>query len=261
MTSTIAPGDGEHLADLGGTKLNVFTYRPPGRIHLVLAVFHGMHRDAGPYRDRAKPLADRIGAVVVSPEFDKARYPDDLYQRGGVAQDGRFVVPGQRTIDLIPPLLAWGRAASAQEGAATALIAHSAGGQFLSRVAAFVPTGATRLVIANPSTWVLPSVHDAVPYGFGGTPDADAALRAYLALPITALLGRDDTGTENLSSEPEAVAQGINRLERGRNTFAKAKAAAATLGCPFGWTLVEVPGVGHDSTRMFDSPQAVAALR
>jgi hypothetical protein len=108
---------------------------------------------------------------------------------------------------------------------------------------------------------VLPSLHDAVPYGFGGTPDAEAALRAYLALPITALLGRDDTGTENLSSEPEAVAQGINRLERGRNTFAKAKAVAATLGCRFGWSLSEVPGVGHDSARMFDSAQAVAALR
>jgi hypothetical protein len=152
MTSTIAAGDGEHVADLNGTKLNVFTYHPPGPVRLVLAVFHGMHRDAGPYRDRAKPLADRIGALVVSPEFDKARSPDDHYQRGGVAGEGKFVPPGKRTVDLIPPLLAWARAAAAQKSAATALIAHSAGGQFLSRLAAFVPTGATRLVIANPST-------------------------------------------------------------------------------------------------------------
>jgi hypothetical protein len=99
-----------------------------------------------------------------------------------------------------------------------------------------------------------------VPYGFGGTPHVDAAVRAYLALPTTALLGRDDTGTEHLSSEPRPSPRGINRLERGRNTFAKAKAAAAKLGCPFGWTLVEVPGIGHESARMFDSAQAVAAL-
>jgi hypothetical protein len=139
--------------------------------------------------------------------------------------------------------------------------ARPAGGQFLSRVAAFAPTGATRYVIANPSTWVLPGLDDAAPYGFGGTPDAETALRTYLALPLTALLGVEDTGTENLSSEPEAAAQGISRLERGRNTFTRAKAAAAALGCPFGWTLAEVPGVGHDSARMFDSPQALAALR
>ena len=260
MTGTIEPGDGEHVADINGTKLNVFTYRP-ATPRLVLAVFHGMHRDAGPYRDRAKPLADKIGAIVVSPEFDAERFSIDLYQRGGVAPHGMFVPPGRRTVDLIVPLMAWARAAAGEDDLPTALIGHSAGGQFLSRVAAFVPTDATRLVIANPSTWVLPSVTDAVPYGFGGTPNAEAAVRAYLALPITALLGAEDTGTENLSSEAEAVAQGPTRLQRGRNAFAKAKAAAQALGCPFGWRIAEVLGVGHDSAGMFSSQQAFEALR
>ena len=86
-------------------------------------------------------------------------------------------------------------------------------------------------------------------------------MRSYLALPITVLLGAEDTGTDNLSSEPEAVAQGVNRLERGRNTFAKAKAAATALGGRFGWKRAEVPGVGHDSARMFASKQAYEALR
>ncbi|MBS0526678.1 MAG: hypothetical protein JSS04_23815 [Proteobacteria bacterium] len=261
MSGTIEAGDGEHTADINGTRLTVFTYRPSGPLRLMLAVFHGMHRDAGPYRDRARPLADKIGAIVVSPEFDAERFSIDLYQRGGVVQHGKFVPPGHRTIDLVAPLMAWSRAASGKNDLPAALIGHSAGGQFLSRVAAFAPTGATRLVIANPSTWVLPSVAEAVPYGFGGTPDAEAALRAYLALPITALLGAEDTGTENLSSEPEAVAQGPTRLQRGRNAFAKAKAAAQALGCPFGWKLAEVPGVGHDSAGMFASDQACEALR
>jgi hypothetical protein len=51
------------------------------------------------------------------------------------------------------------------------------------------------------------------------------------------------------------------RLGRGRRIFAKAKAAAARLGCPFGWRLAEVPGVGHDSAGMFSSPQAAQALQ
>jgi alpha-beta hydrolase superfamily lysophospholipase len=261
MKETIETGDGEHVADINGTTLRVSTYRPAGPPRLVLTVFHGMHRDAGPYRDRARPLADKIGAIVVSPEFDAERFSIDLYQRGGVAPHGAFVPPGRRTVDLIAPLMAWARAACGKNDLPAALIGHSAGGQFLCRVAAFARTDAARLVVANPSTWVLPSVTDAVPYGFGGTPDAEAGIRAYLALPITVLLGAEDIGTENLSSEPEAVAQGINRLDRGRSTFAKAKAAAKALGGPFRWRLAEVPGVGHDSAGMFASEQAYEALR
>jgi len=259
---TIAAGNGEQSADLLGTRLNVFTYRPAERTpRLLLVVFHGLNRDAGPYRDHARSLADRLDAIVVAPEFDKARFSTDLYQRGGVARSGAFVPPGDRPVDMIQPLIAWARAACGRADLPSALIGHSAGGQFLGRVAAFAKTDATRIVIANPSTWVLPSLDDAVPYGFGATPAPEQSLRAYLELPITALLGGDDTGTHNLSSEPEAVAQGPNRLQRGRNTFAKAEAVARNRGWRFGWTLTEVPGVGHDSSRMFDSSQASDALR
>jgi pimeloyl-ACP methyl ester carboxylesterase len=261
MTSLIGPGNGQHAAEVLGTTLEVFTYRTTAPPRLLLLVFHGMHSDADVYRDRARPLADRLGALVVAPRFEPPRFTVALYQRGGVAPHGAFVPPGKRTVDLVAPLVAWANAASGHRGLPHALIGHSAGGQFLSRVAAFAPTGAKRLAIANPSTWVLPSLQEAVPYGFGSAPDAEAALRAYLALPITVLLGADDTGTSNLASEPEAVAQGATRLERGRTTFAKAEAAARELGCQFGWTLAEVPGVGHDSARMFDSAEAVAALR
>jgi alpha-beta hydrolase superfamily lysophospholipase len=197
----------------------------------------------------------------VAPKFAQPRFTQALYQRGGVAPDGVFVPPGRRTVDLIAPLVAWAQEACRQPGLRYALVGHSAGGQFLSRVAAFAPAAGVRYVIANPSTWVLPSTADAVPYGFAGSPHAEQALRTYLALPITVLLGTDDTGTDNLSSEPEAVAQGLNRLERGRNTFAKAKAAAAALDSRFGWKLAEVPAVGHDSAGMFASTQAYEALR
>ncbi len=50
------------------------------------------------------------------------------------------------------------------------------------------------IVIANPSTWVLPSMTDAAPYGFGKLPDPSRGCGAYLALPITVLLGAADTG-------------------------------------------------------------------
>jgi hypothetical protein len=257
----IQAGNGIHPVPLGGTPIDVFTWHPDARAKLLLLVFHGMHADADNYRDRARPLAERLGAVVVAPKFGPPRFTIPLYQLGGVAPDGVFVPPGKRTVDLIAPLVAWAQEACGQPALPYALIGHSAGGQFLGRVAAFAPTSGVRHVIANPSTWVLPSMEDAVPYGFGGSPDGERMLRAYLALPITVLLGLEDVGANNLSSEPPALAQGVNRLERGRNTFAKAKAAARTLGVPFHWTLAEVPGVGHDSAGMFASDQAYETLR
>jgi alpha-beta hydrolase superfamily lysophospholipase len=260
MIATIAPGDGVHSVELGGDAVEVFTWRPAVAPRLLLVVFHGMHADADNYRDRAVPLAEKLGAVVVAPKFGPPRFTIPFYQRGGVAPDGVFIPPGTRTVDLIAPLVAWAKTACASPDLPHALIGHSAGGQFLSRVAAFAPTGATHYVVANPSTWVLPGL-DQVPYGFGGMPGAETALRAYLALPVTALLGLEDTGTGNLSSEAEAAAQGPTRLQRGRNTFAQAKAAAVRLGCPFGWSLAEVPGVGHDSAGMFASPQAALIFR
>jgi dienelactone hydrolase len=260
-SNTIAPGDGKHSVNLGLETIEVFTWHPKATPKLLLVVFHGMHADADNYRDRARPLADLLGAVVVAPKFAQPRFTIPLYQRGGVAPDGYYVPPGRRTVDLVAPIVDWAQRACGQPGLRYSLVGHSAGGQFLSRVAAFAPAIGPRYVIANPSTWVLPSTADAVPYGFAGAPNAEQMLRSYLALPITVLLGADDTGTDNLSSEPEAVAQGLNRLERGRTTFAKAKAAATALGWRFSWNLAEVPGVGHDSAGMFASKQAYEALR
>ncbi len=261
MSRTIEAGDGEHLVALGDTTIDVFTWHPKATPKSLLVVFHGMHADADNYRDRARPLAENLGAVVVAPKFAQPRFTQSLYQRGGIALDGKFVPPGRRTVDLIAPLVAWAQQACGQPGLRYDLIGHSAGGQFLSRVAAFAPAPGVRYVIANPSTWVLPSTEEAVPYGLAGAPNAEQMLRRYLALPITVLLGTDDTGTENLSSEAEAVAQGVNRLGRGRNAFAKAQAASKALGGAFRWKLAEVPGVGHDSARMCASKQAYEALR
>ena len=260
-TTSIDPGDGVHSVELLGHSIEVFTWHPQATPKRLLVVFHGMHGDADVYRDRAKPLANLLGAVVVAPRFATPRFTQSLYQRGGIAPDGWFVPPGHRTVDMVAPLIAWAQRACGQPTLPYALIGHSAGGQFLSRVVAFAPQGVTRYVIANPSTWVLPSVDVAAPYGFAGCPNAEQALRTYLAQPVTVLLGSDDTGTENLSSEPEAVAQGANRLDRGRKTFAMAKAVAESLGYLCRWNLMEVPGIGHDSAGMFASKQAYEALR
>ena len=233
----------DQFVDIAGTRLDLFTYRPPGcTSRVVLVVFHGQSRNAWTYRDSMRFLADRFCGFVVAPEFDQGRFPTDLYQYGGVVGE----TAGRRTIDLVPPVVAWARGALGAPGLPFVLLGHSAGGQFLSRVAAFGPNGAAGLVIANPSTWVLPSTTVAAPFGLAGTEAAtDEGLRAYLARPITVLLGTADVGGgRSLVTRPEAMAQGPNRYTRGVNTFEMARSVAAGHGWAFGWTLGEVPGVG-----------------
>jgi hypothetical protein len=260
----IGPGNGEQTAALPRASLELFTYRPADcSPRLLLLVFHGVKRDAGPYRDRARPLADRLCAVVLAPLFDKERFPRDLYQYGGVMQKEVVAAAGSRTVDLVGPLVAWARTAVGSPRMPYVLLGHSAGAQFVDRVAAFTATDAARIVVANPSTWVMPSLTTAAPFGFLGVEPPSAAeeeLRAYLARPLIVLLGGADTGTHNLARSPEAMAQGPYRLARGRNAFQMAHQVAERRRWPIHWTLVEVSGVGHDAAAMFSAPQTMTAL-
>jgi hypothetical protein len=255
---------GRHTAAANGTRIEVFTYRPaecpdPS----LLLVFHGAQRDAADYRDYARPLADRHCLLVLAPLFDRHSFPSWRYQRGGiVGNDGAPRDARDWTGRLVPALVDWARK---QEGRplAYSLIAHSAGGQFLSRVAAFVPTEARRIVLANAGTYVFPTLAVAAPYGFGkvyGATEGEAQLRRYLAQPLTVYLGADDNEDDDRNNTPEARAQGASRQARGLNVFAAGQKLAQRRGWTFNWRLVQVPGVGHDGEKMLAAPQAAAAL-
>jgi pimeloyl-ACP methyl ester carboxylesterase len=161
-------------------------------------------------------------------------------------------------------LVAWARKTEDLPGADYYLFGHSAGGQFLSRVAAYAPPrDARRIVIANPSSWVLPSLSETAPYGLAGAFPAreeQLRLRQYLAAPVTVLLGSNDTGARMLLRNEGAMRQGSNRLTRGRNTFNAAKTLAAAKQWTFAWRLVVVPQVGHDTSDLLDSPEAARAF-
>lgn len=258
----IEPGSGHQAVPLDGMTLKVFTYRPAGcQPSGFLLVFHGIGRNADGYRDHARPLADRLCRIVAAPLFDAARFPSWRYQRGGIVHEGGVRPPGEWTGEIIPRLVAWLGANQGAPGMPYALIGHSAGAQFLGRVAAYTPTGATQIVLANPSTYVLPSLQDDPPYGFRGMADGEALLRRYLALPLTVLLGEADVLSKDLADDPPARTQGATRFERGQRTFAAAQAEARKHDWLFKWRLLTVPGIGHDATAMFASPQALQALQ
>ena len=261
--AAIPPGPGNQTAALGDVSLEVATWAPAACTPAgILIVFAGLHRTIGPYRDYATPLAKRYCLIVVAPLLDLTRFPSWSYQRGGVVQNGVPLQPDRWTVNLVPQLIAWARQ-QAGGPLPVALIGHSPGAQFVSRVAAYIDTGAARIIIANPSTWVRPRLDIAAPYGFGGlfTPvAAEAALRRYLAAPITVLLGGEDVGDVDLAHGPEADAQGATRLERGQDILREAETVARQNQWPFSWHRAIIPGVGHSAQRIFTSDAAFAAL-
>jgi pimeloyl-ACP methyl ester carboxylesterase len=261
--SLIGTGAGRHTATVGGVSMMMFTYRPSNCAKPdLLLVFHGLGHNADGYRDHARSLADRLCMIVVAPLFDKERFPVWRYQGGGIVDHGAVQPSNAWTGNIVLGIVDWVRHTEGRN-LDYYLLGHSAGGQFLSRVAAFVPTEAKRIVIANPSTHVFPSLTMA-PYGFGGVYSANdsvAELRRYLALPLTIFLGREDTGDEERDDSPAAVAQGETRYDRGRNAYRAARDLARSRGWAFNWRLVEAPGVGHSARKMFATREAVAALR
>ena len=168
--------------------------------------------------------------------------------------------PDEWTVSLVEDLVKW---ALEREGAKkhVYLFGHSAGGQFLSRVAAYAPPpGVRRFVVANPSSHVWPSLDEPIPYGFEGFPGwfppPTQTLKQYLSLPVTIYLGSKDTRKRSLSRRAGAVRQGKNRLERGMNAFKAARALALEKGWEFNWKLVFAYGVGHSARRMLRAFEA-----
>lgn len=246
-----------------GQTIRVLGYRPAGRKDgPLLVLFHGASRDAYSYRRGGRVLANRLGMLLVVPEFDRKRFDSQSYQEGGVLRDGKLLPVTERTFSFLPPLL---EEVNRREGRKMPyyLVGHSAGAQFVCRLAALFPSHARRLVAVNPSSLVFPNHLEAYPYGFGGlsaTETSEDALKRYLGVPLTLYLGTDDIGANRLDTRPAAMRQGASRIERGRNTYAAAKRLAEEKHWPFRWKLIEAEGLGHGSGPMWEHPKINEAI-
>lgn len=262
--SPIADGASKSTIDVGGHSLELFTYKPKNfKDGPLIVVFHGMLRNADTYRDNAIGLADRHGAIIVAPEFDQKRYPNEAYQSGGLFKKGELQPREQWTWSLVPQLVDEIRKREGKPKMPYYLIGHSAGGQFLCRLTGFVPTSAERIVVANPGGHLFPSEDYPFPYGFGKLPrkiGGDDVIKRFLAQPMTIYVGTADKLKDNLPQGEIANKQGPNRYERGKNCFKAAQDLAKAKGWQLNWTIVEAPDIGHDARKMFDHKNCDEAL-
>jgi pimeloyl-ACP methyl ester carboxylesterase len=210
-------------------------------------------------------MAERFRVIVVAPLFDMERFATARYQRGGlVGADGAAARPEQWTYTIVPKIVKHVRDLEQQPALPYYLIGHSAGGQFLVRMAAFLPGEAVRIVAANAGSHLFPTVEQEFGYGFGGLPPelcSDDVMRRYLAARLTLYQGTGDVlPSNNFDQSPAGMKQGAHRLARGRAAFEFAQKLARERGWAFHWRKVETPDIGHQAAFMFAASEVEDAL-
>lgn len=235
--------------------ITVWFYRPA---HLapdskVVFVMHGTLRNGKTYRDHWADYARQYHFLLLVPEFSRKAFPERDYQFGGVTQAD----PSRWTFAMIEHLFDQVRSSEGLRSERYYLYGHSAGAQFVHRFMLFMPHPRVALAIAaNAGAYTLPVYPSATQPGFPWALDRarvnEAQLKDALAQPLLVLLGEDDTDPHHphLPKEPEAEAQGANRLQRGQHFFQSGQQQAQRLSAIFNWRLRTVPGVGHSDSGM-----------
>jgi pimeloyl-ACP methyl ester carboxylesterase len=253
-----------------GVVQTAWTYMPTSWDgESVLFVVHGSSRNVDRYLLAFAPVGERNGALVIAPHFTDEDYPSTEDWTLGVGLDGTPYGEGfhegewrnsdDYTLSEIEHVYEALRTELSLTSCRYDIVGHSAGSQFVQRLAVFRPDARFSQAIAANSGWyTLPGTLDSMPYGLEGSPlEGEGDRSAMLGRPLTLLLGELDTETPEedsaLRDTEQANAQGRNRLQRGRYAIGVAMKEANTLDVALGWRSVEVPGAGHDKDEMSQS--------
>ncbi len=233
----------------------------------VLIVHHGVGRNGAAYRDYWLELVEEAGILAIAIEFPEASFPEYLWYHFGNLHDeaGSPNPRAQWTYAIDERLFAALQAQGVTTRRRYGLFGHSAGGQFVHRMLSFGFRDHVAVAVsANAGTYAMPDLDIAWPFGLGETElDADA-LRALLRFRITVMAGTNDTKTTGrfFPKGPRSMRQGATRHARAHNYVAAGRSAAEALDTHCAWTVIDVPGVGHDGRHMSvaAAPIVAAAL-
>jgi poly(3-hydroxybutyrate) depolymerase len=241
-----------------GHPVYVFAYKPEAYTASspILITLHGYKRNAETYRDDWVEHAESLGALLLAPEFNQAAFPGPrAYEVGNMRTvDRRSYLPRERwSYGVIERLFDHVRAVTGSTRECYWLYGHSAGGQFVHRLALFQENARFDVAIAaNSGAYTLARPGERFPYGLDRFPDLEAVQERAFPRRLVVMVGEKDTNVTNamLLRSEEAMRQGPHRHARGLYFHADAKAEAQRMMLPFNWEAVSVPDVGHSNRGM-----------
>jgi hypothetical protein len=251
----VPTGQARSIISVKSETLEVHTYIPMGKPATgILFLFDGVHRNAAGIRDKAIGIAERYRLTLVAPCMDQENFPKWRYHHAGIVRDQILQPKKLWTFNVVQSLIDYTLEHTQHSVNKVIIFGHSAGGQMISRICAYTPlSDVNSIIIANPSSYVMPLLYEPVPYGFKDIFHENrvlSMLRTYLAAPMTIYLGMEDTQDLYLSRSKYAMHQGKNRLERGRHLYQTGMRVARKYSFEFSWRLLEIPGIGHSSRDM-----------
>lgn len=240
----------EHFA----VRRSYITYCTNHKAGPAVFVIHGTNRNV---RDYAGYMAD-IDTLVIAPHF--AEKAPGLYWTGGWKEGNK-----SKDAEQVSSFEVLDRMVEMFHG--TAVVGHSAGGQFVMRYAAGTRLKGLTFIVANPSSYLYldrtrpvagtSACRDYNEYRYG-LEDLNEYMSAGVARDfpdrnVIYLLGNQDTKVDKyLDTGCEANLQGRNRFERGLNFYDH---LARYYRRPVHRKVI-VNGVGHSPSRMLKAAKA-----
>lgn len=196
------------------------------------------------------------GVVLLAPSFIGPAHAD--YQRLGREGWGRRA-------DLF--LHACLQEATQLTGADTTrigLFGFSGGAQFAHRYLMAHPHRVSAAVIVAAGWYTFPDATEKFPNGIRSTrrlPGVSFNPEEYLRVPVTVVVGEDDTATDNVrNSERVLLQQGATRVERARRWVAAMQAQAQSHGLASRIELQVLPGMEHSFAALCKEGALVARV-
>ncbi len=200
--------------------------------------------------------SDRLGAVIVAPQFAAEYFPGDSYMFGNMLDNKGSLAPkeqwGFSVVEHLFDALCDGLGLT---NPTYDIVGFSGGGQFVQRLVLFLPDARFRRAVSgSPGRYAFPTFAKRFPYGLLNSPTKPSDLPRVFGRDFILLLG--DADIVDRIREDQAVEQGTNRFARGLRFFATATEEASNRHVPLRWQIHVLHGVGHDPatiiSRAFD---------
>ena len=219
-----------------------------------LVAMCGINRDASNIATYWVPFANTNNYVIAAPEFNSTNWSSDAYILGnmftGSSGTGNLNPQQKWSFNIVEQIHRELYSSCGLKDSTYELWGHSAGGQFVHRLAFFLPDNlASRYIAGNSGWYTCPDLSVIFPWGAQNNQLnlSNQDLSAFTNRKLVIMRGTADTLRDgSLNTDPLSDAQGLNRYTRAGYFYNSGIKVNNNLI----WKLVDVPNVGHDDQKM-----------